>query len=380
MRRAPTSHYMRPLHLFLESAAGRDIFSPQIAKSACSFDDGGNARRRTIFELHTDYAMSFMEKNVHEKGFFGLMYLNRYSHDSTDELSVNHVDERMLAFLTRFAAHQAINENTLLVLFADHGARFSAKRETMRGLLDERTPFFAMRLPPAFQRSFPHQHATFMRNADKLVTPMDVHKTLVDLVRLQQNKTSEKNVNEQAFLAETRSLFTDEISGDRTCTEAGIDMHWCSCLRRTELELDEHLKQAALKFVDYLNADVLAAHTTQCQKLTLDALVSVHLLDVMLTTRNATETKSGLLGEPAVTKSYRVFAFKVRTKPNEAVYEFNGSVEVEYAQEASINTPDQFAARLQLNKQSISRINRYGSQADCISKQFPDLRKYCYCK
>ena len=170
-------------------------------------------------------------------------------------------------------------------------------------------------------------------------------------------------------MAETSSLFTDEISGERTCIEAGIDMHWCSCLRRTELALDEHLRHAALKFFDYLNTDVLAALTkTLCHKLTLDALVSVHLLDVMLTRRNATETKNGLLGEPAVTKSYRVFAFKVRTKPNEAVYEFNGSVEVEYAHETSICTPDQFAARLQLNKQSISHINRYGSQADCISQ------------
>uniref|UniRef100_A0A1B0A4N0 Uncharacterized protein n=1 Tax=Glossina pallidipes TaxID=7398 RepID=A0A1B0A4N0_GLOPL len=28
----------------------------------------------------------------------------------------------------------------------------------------------------------------------------------------------------------------------------------------------------------------------------------------------------------------------------------------------------------------ISRVNKYGSQADCIYKRNPEFRKYCYCK
>lgn len=32
-----------------------------------------------------------------------------------------------------------------------------------------------------------------------------------------------------------------------------------------------------------------------------------------------------------------------------------------------------------VNLSDISRINKYGSQANCIFDTFPDLRKYCSC-
>lgn len=28
----------------------------------------------------------------------------------------------------------------------------------------------------------------------------------------------------------------------------------------------------------------------------------------------------------------------------------------------------------------ISRLDRYGNQSSCVSKLYPDLRKFCYCK
>lgn len=33
-----------------------------------------------------------------------------------------------------------------------------------------------------------------------------------------------------------------------------------------------------------------------------------------------------------------------------------------------------------VKKSDISRTNEYGTQAKCIEKKFPQLRKYCYCK
>ena len=39
-----------------------------------------------------------------------------------------------------------------------------------------------------------------------------------------------------------------------------------------------------------------------------------------------------------------------------------------------------FFENITLNEHTISRVNKYGSQANCIIDTFPDLRKYCSCK
>lgn len=36
--------------------------------------------------------------------------------------------------------------------------------------------------------------------------------------------------------------------------------------------------------------------------------------------------------------------------------------------------------KFEVKMTDISRINMYGRQARCIEDEFPQLRKYCYCK
>ena len=59
--------------------------------------------------------------------------------------------------------------------------------------------------------------------------------------------------------------------------------------------------------------------------------------------------------------------------PNEAEYEFTVNSEF------NLNSTEKFSNTFELNKNTISRINKYSNQADCISQQYPDLRKFCFC-
>jgi hypothetical protein len=170
MSEPPTTHYLRPFQL---SNMNEKVAKKQDANSACM-------NGRTNLALHFDYMNDFM--NVYkDDGFFGLIFLGEYSHDSNDRLSW--VDNELLKFITRFDENKNVSDNTILILFADHGPRFSNLRKSVRGLLHERNPFFSVYLPPNFKKRYPIEFEQLKRNTDKLVTPMDVHRTMMDILK-----------------------------------------------------------------------------------------------------------------------------------------------------------------------------------------------------
>ena len=54
----------------------------------------------------------------------------------------------------------------------------------MKGLLEERNPFFSIYLPKQFQTRFSEQYKNFKSNLNTLVTPFDIHETMVDLLEM----------------------------------------------------------------------------------------------------------------------------------------------------------------------------------------------------
>lgn len=131
---------------------------------------------RPLIQEHLEYAFDFIEA-YKTRGFFSLMFLNSYSHDSNHRLKW--VDEYLFKFLTKFSSSKA-SKSTVLILFSDHGPRFSQNRKTMRGLLKERNPFFSIYMPDEELRE------NIKINSKRLVTPMDVHKSLVELIYRQK--------------------------------------------------------------------------------------------------------------------------------------------------------------------------------------------------
>ena len=133
-------------------------------------------------------------------------------------------------------------------------------------------------------------------------------------------------------------------------------------------------------FIDYVNYKILGDHMDQCSRLELDKVNSVYLSSshIKMTDREVFKTKSKakLLTPPPIKKNYKKYLFQVKTKPNQAVYEFNIIIE-ETAQNSNKKKLINLA---KIDRSQLSRINKYGNDAHCIHYKFPDLRKYCYCK
>ena len=214
---------------------------------------------------------------------------------------------------------------------------------------------------------------------------MDIHKTFLDLINLELKKDILNGKNK--YISPSAISLFDTINYNRTCQDANIDNHWCSCLKRTKLVLDEYLIQAALLFTDYLNNNLLKNHLNMCHELHLDQILNVYLIDSHISKNKQTKkkinqdinTQFNLLTEPEVKIDYEEYFFQIKTIPNNAIYEFTMTNELNYLNKHKIKTPLDFVSNIKINKDKISRINMYGNQSDCIKNDYPDLRKYCYC-
>ena len=107
----------------------------------------------------------------------------------------------------------------------------------------------------------------------------------------------------------TLSLLLDELSRDRTRTGPASTCTGAVCAHRAGARRAPEASGAQIRRLSERLRARLLHHTV-----TLEAIVSAHLLDVNLTTRKASEMKNCMLGSVwSKAKSYRVFffAFKV---------------------------------------------------------------------
>jgi hypothetical protein len=78
----------------------------------------------------------------------------------------------------------------------------------MKGLLQERNPFLSIYLPKLFKERYLSEYIEFKKNSHKLITPMDLHKTLFNLIDLETN--SKKNDKHQRSLSLFSSIPNQE--------------------------------------------------------------------------------------------------------------------------------------------------------------------------
>lgn len=119
----------------------------------------------------------------------------------------------------------------------------------MQGRLEERLPFFIISFPEWFRNKYPTAIDNLKQNAyNRLTTPFDVHETLFDIMHYKnQLAPNTLQIREQSLLNENEtlheiltmykntkkykrgiSLFLP-IQSSRTCNDAGITPHWCTC-------------------------------------------------------------------------------------------------------------------------------------------------------
>ncbi|XP_037041406.1 uncharacterized protein LOC119078066 isoform X2 [Bradysia coprophila] len=347
----PTDHYMRTFYLAID---------PELAnyKKLCV---GSQPRHNVML----DYTKEFMQSYT-VKPRFVFSFHGELSHDSINLIGV--ADNDIKNWLTDLQSSGVLN-STILILMSDHGNRFAAVRNTLQGKLEERLPFFSFVFPEWFKTKHSRQYQNFRDNLNTLSTPFDVHATLEDILRLQS--TSFDKIKKPMPKTRSISLF-DKIPKNRSCADAYIEPHWCVCMNWHQINdtQNEFVLRAARSVIDAIN-HFTEKDQDKCARLYLHEIKWAAKLaphDNLMRFKQNKDVDGFLADLTSKTKvSSEMYQVKIVVKPGKSIFE--ASV---------LHDLNENVFRVKMS--DISRVNKYGSQAECILDTDPELRKYCYCK
>ena len=342
----PTDHYARPFWLEAE----------EIIDGYCI---GGRAGHNVSLE----YLLSFF-RAYKDKPKFSLITHSAISHD--DQNAIGYVDNDLKSILETLEKESFLN-NTLLIIFGDHGARFSDLRKTIQGKLEERLPFMSITLPKWFTEKYPGLYSNLVQNSKVLTTPFDVYATLRHILSYPSYPSE---------ITTGQSLFKRIDGNSRTCTNAGVEEHWCPCLNLEEVSTDEPLTRKLAEFVVKFMNNLMfqnAQLEKLCHKHVLKEIKSAfrdmpsEQMQLFLKSQRDSECDScGLIYGDKSTNTLvhdTLYQLQFTTNPNEGFYE------------ASIKLKKGVPSLAG----DVSRIDAYKNQPYCILEKFPLLLKYCYC-
>ena len=242
----------------------------------------------------------------------------------------------------------------------------------MTGKLEERLPFLSITLPGWFAKEYPDDVENLRRNSNILTSHYDVYATLRHLMTFPDNQYKHKF---------GKSLFTDIYSLNRTCSEAGVLNHWCSCVDYQPLKIDDsNVIRATKAVLAFINSKLAKEPSTkeQCTELQLERIIRAGTTTPNAEVRKFVKTfKNKDCDDCGVKLAKKKKSLKESKKPMS--YEIVFTVSPSNGQyEATVSYNE--AKDTFIVNEGISRINLYGHQPHCIQKEYPYLRPFCYCK
>lgn len=339
-RKQPTDYYSRPFFLQAQDSIG---FS-----NLKAFSEQCLGPRKSVKVL-LNYAFKFADTMKNELSFI-FVWGSTLTHDYLNLAQRGDVDHK--EFFEKLHRKQIFN-STILVFLSDHGTRYGDIRQTYQGYFEERLPFFFIAYPDWFGKKFTTAVDNLMTNSKRLTTPFDLHETLQDLIdlkRLENDDVERRStkLNETENLPRGISLFLP-IPETRTCQDAGISDHECTCHQSVTVPVnDRRVTRAADYLVHYINS--LLKDYPLCAPLQLKNIRDAR-------EEKATAHKSFTTSDGGLTD----FLLIIETVPGEAMFE--STIRYNNQNFTTVGT--------------VSRINLYGNQSSCISEY--KLRLYCYC-
>ncbi|XP_068150557.1 uncharacterized protein [Drosophila tropicalis] len=339
-RNSPTDYYFRPIMLEMEKTIANKL---DMNVNLCM---GG---RRTA-DVLLEYIRKLMPKFQREL-FFSFFWTATLTHDYFNTPTL--LDGQM-AIQLRGLKESGVLNKTLVLLMSDHGLRWGSFRKTYQGMMEERQPLLTILYPDWLAERYPEAVANLQINAKRLTTHFDLHATMLQLLDMrnlekQQLQSSAEEMNEpDSTLPRGISLFLP-VPVERTCEQANIASHWCTCHQRQEMQTNDGRVQRAARYLVRLINDRLKPHP-QCRTLYLNSILQAFIA--------APHHK--ILKE--LENDYAVdITLRLQTKPGLGVFE--STVRMSGYTTALTGT--------------ISRINLYGSQSYCINDS--TLKMFCYC-
>jgi hypothetical protein len=337
----PTDYYVRP---FIKTAEDDVGHKKESNAKLC-------VGSKMTTEVLLDYVSSFAV-TMSSKDSFAFFWGASLTHDYLNYPSLG--DDLHANFLKHLQDTGSLN-HTVFIFMSDHGIRWGGIRQTYQGRLEERLPFVFFVFPQWFKDAYPTAVANLHKNAHRLTTPFDIYETLLDVLDLGkiENPSIQKRGEElEKGKSKPRqiSLFLP-VHKSRTCSEAGINPHWCTCqISKPVPVADARIKSLSLTLVEHLNT--LLKPYGMCSQLQLEEVKSASVEYPLEHLSNKTKDK-GL----------KDYVLVIRTTPGDALFE--GTLR-HYIGSNKIKVIG-----------VVSRINAYGSQSSCVTDFH--MKLYCYC-
>ncbi|KAG5678026.1 hypothetical protein PVAND_007734 [Polypedilum vanderplanki] len=334
----PSTHYFRPFALAAEK------YLKIKYKSSLKFCLGFQNYADFIYQYALDFATAY--KN---DPFFGLFWTNTFSHNELSDPSS--MDEKIKLYIEELD-NRGILKTSAVIFFSDHGLRFGPVRQLLTGWLEERLPFIFIWLPQWFKDKYPDIVQNLKINRNRLSNPYDLHMTLKHILELSGRVDPQPPA---LSCTECQSIFK-ELPWNRSCSEAQIEQHWCTCTAYSSIDKKDNLVKQAVKYViNYINIELeknaRMPNSTKplCAKLKLKSIIS---------------SKKSSQSEEVETKDFLVsYLLIFDVSPSNAKFESTVTYNIK---------KDKFEVT-----GSISRLNEYSTQSACVNTDY--LKKYCYC-
>ncbi|XP_033726104.1 uncharacterized protein LOC117315814 [Pecten maximus] len=328
-RQAPLDYYMRPYIRGLESTNRHGL---------CS---GNNLILQCIYDKLADFITTY-----HDVPKFTFTFITQPSHDNPNGLGI--VDLPLKRTLSDLHTRGLLN-NTLLLVFGDHGSRYGPIRKSFQGRIEESLPAFYVSLPRWFREEHSDLYENLKENRDKLTSNVDVYATLQDIIELGKGHVTPRVTGKYG------TSLLRRISRGRTCADLKIPPNFCMCQSSnhsysTKSNISLNISQWVVKEINIMLLNV----SRLCTNLTLNNVRHIWSLG----SRPKDEAKL------FSTKVYFVVQFAVL--PSHA--EFEATVRYFKGEFSLIG--------------EVLRTNKYAGQSDCVlrHKNAIVLERYCYCR
>ncbi|KAM8706165.1 hypothetical protein ACLKA7_010446 [Drosophila subpalustris] len=337
----PVDYYYRP---FLKAFQG-EMDTWKCASCTLKYCIGRRVQSSYVY----DYAKEFAKRYVDERPIWGLFWSSSFSHDSYSMPSK--MENFTLQYLLDFK-QDGVFKQSIVIFFSDHGARYGTLSSYSSGFLEERLPMMFIYLPPWFRAKYPEYVKALELNRNRLTSNYDLHNTLKHIVELGQLPSSPK-LPKASDCPQCQSLFYP-VKEIRTCAEAGISEHYCTCVpyKRISADWSDRIAHGVIgRINDYLWG---RNFSSLCANLTLSY---VHKTEIKI------ESNMSFHDElPTVDVAFYRTKFKVQQ--NSADF---------FATVLYNNATD----HVDVNVETISRTNSYEEDSTCIGDKLAKL--YCIC-
>ncbi|CAI9729801.1 XP_029643096.1uncharacterized protein LOC115217513 [Octopus vulgaris] len=339
----PCDHYNRPIFLALQRS--KNLWT----NKHCVLD-----------RLETDFVLRYVydfAKTYRDKPHFGFAFITGLTHANIND--VGYADEPYFQFFKTMFEEGYLN-NTVVFFYSDHGSRFGKFRTTYLGKLEERLPFMFLIFPPWFRKRYPNLDRVLRTNANRLTTPFDIYETLVDILYF-DGQVRKASVKQRGI-----SIFR-EVPKSRSCTDASIAPHWCTCLQQVSVNVtDKVVQNIAQSLVDKINRLTLPFRD-RCALLQVQAISDANkqlptdkILRFQKSLNDVLNQKVYYGNRVSAIVDYQLM---VKTSPGEGLFEVT----------ARFNEQEDTFTLMN----EISRVSSYGNQSSCINELA--LKKFCYC-